>query len=337
MISIVPCFFPIVIAFANQSQHAETLHRSESVVGPRIEATYRNHDFGIIRSTDEPSHTFVFRNTGDQDLQIVDIYCACDCFLNLESERTLSPGEEGRLMVSYVSTRRQGADREVILTTNDPRHKTVTFTITATVFRQVEVVPLALSFGTVPSNSSQRLDFTVNLRKSDKVPVITSIHATRLDCQVRIVEEQEHDWGKSIVYSVDCDFSTQVVAGAIVLQTDSLENPVIEIPISASIIFQGTSVPPRLLFGMVDTGSTSNRECDLTLASPSDIPLPTVTCADSRVRLHVEPSRALGKWTIRVAFTPGRDEKRLDSTIIVHDEKGMVLCVIPIRGSITVP
>ena len=89
--------------------------------GPRMELSATTWDFGEVYQWTNPSTSITIRNTGDQDLKILDVKASCGCTAAEPSARVVKPGGEARLKIDFASynfTKRVAKD--VILVTNDP-------------------------------------------------------------------------------------------------------------------------------------------------------------------------------------------------------------------------
>lgn len=61
----------------------------------------KEHDFGVIVQGEMVGHTFLFKNTGDKPLTIIDAKASCGCTVPEWSKEPIAPGEEGKLEVKY--------------------------------------------------------------------------------------------------------------------------------------------------------------------------------------------------------------------------------------------
>lgn len=62
--------------------------------GPQISFTETEYDFGVLRPGDKAVHYFVYSNTGEAPLVIVNVRASCGC---MASEWTKKPVEAGRI------------------------------------------------------------------------------------------------------------------------------------------------------------------------------------------------------------------------------------------------
>lgn len=107
---------------------------------PDLVDTDYNWDFGDIGPEEVAEKVFTVKNTGTQDLVIDRVTSSCGCTAALLSEKTIPPGDEAQLRVSYDprvnKDRGKAITRYVDILSNDPAAPQVRFTITAYVREQ---------------------------------------------------------------------------------------------------------------------------------------------------------------------------------------------------------
>ena len=81
----------------------------------------RIHDFGIVREAgDKVSHTFTFRNTGDEPVVIVSASSSCGCTVPVYTREPVLPNGEGHIEITFDPMNRAGSfDKEVTITTSE--------------------------------------------------------------------------------------------------------------------------------------------------------------------------------------------------------------------------
>lgn len=105
---------------------------------PKIEISERSWNFGHMKQGDVLTHVFTFRNAGGSPLVISNVRSTCGCTAVLLSKKTIQPGMEGTLKVTFNSRGYSGEVRKYIFVeTNDPERKKVQIFIEA----DVEVPP----------------------------------------------------------------------------------------------------------------------------------------------------------------------------------------------------
>lgn len=88
------------------------------------------HDFGQITEGEVVTHTFSFKNTGDNPLKIENVKPSCGCTTPDWTKEEVAPGGEGFVKVEFDSKGKSGqTTKTVTVTSNTPERNTVlTFT-----------------------------------------------------------------------------------------------------------------------------------------------------------------------------------------------------------------
>lgn len=103
------------------------------VENTRIELKKNNWDFGNITEGEEVSHTFYFKNTGQNNLIIKKIETGCGCTTVDYSKAPILPGKEGKIEIAFNSAGRYGKQyKEISIFANIPE-KQITLGFTANV------------------------------------------------------------------------------------------------------------------------------------------------------------------------------------------------------------
>jgi hypothetical protein len=139
--------------------------------GPRIHLDQDRFDYGDVLYGDEVHAEFAVKNTGDQPLVIEKIRTTCGCTKAVSGSKTIPPGESTTISVAFdTKGLKSGKKRKrVFVHTNDPAQPVVEFPIEATVIKQIEVIPPALTEKLATPVSE--VPFSVMVGNSSKSPV----------------------------------------------------------------------------------------------------------------------------------------------------------------------
>lgn len=127
-------------------------------IGPRVSIVEgEDFDFGVGQRQAAMHHTFVFRNDGDEPLQLTLGATTCKCTLSELKTGDVPPGgtSEVRLDFKLVTAGEQFRQTAEIHT-NDPRRPTVTLTIHGTVTDLLRMEPSDLVLSNVPANDGTK-------------------------------------------------------------------------------------------------------------------------------------------------------------------------------------
>ncbi len=106
----------------------------EKVKAPQIIYETESHDFGNIKQGEKKTYQFKFTNQGHQDLQLRKVKSTCGCTAALPDQKTVKPGEESFISVSFDSKGRKGKQYKYITVfSNDPSRSETRLDIRANV------------------------------------------------------------------------------------------------------------------------------------------------------------------------------------------------------------
>jgi hypothetical protein len=122
-----------------QVKKAETAKEAEKA--PRLTIVEPVKDYGTIAKGEKLDWSFLVKNTGDSDLQIIAAKPGCGCTV-ADFDKVIKPGETGKVTAHVDTTAFAGPiAKTVTLETNDPTTPTSQLTIHAVVKPYVEAFP----------------------------------------------------------------------------------------------------------------------------------------------------------------------------------------------------
>jgi hypothetical protein len=93
---------------------------SIAFAGPIIKFESDSHDFGVVEQGTSHKHIFKFKNTGNEDLKIIEVKPSCGCTAALLSTEIITPGGEGELEVTFNSGKfKNKVRKQVTVITNE--------------------------------------------------------------------------------------------------------------------------------------------------------------------------------------------------------------------------
>jgi hypothetical protein len=72
------------------------------------------HHFGFIRQGQILEYDYVFRNTGSAPIQILSAEAECSCTQTVFPDKTIAPGEEGKIHLRFDSAKAIGRQERTI-------------------------------------------------------------------------------------------------------------------------------------------------------------------------------------------------------------------------------
>ncbi len=101
--------------------------------GPKINFETTLIDYGTVEKNSDGQRTFIFENSGKQDLLIKNVQSSCGCTIPKKPDGPIAPGEKSEIVVRY-DTNRPGPFRKTItVTTNAEENPIIALKIKGTV------------------------------------------------------------------------------------------------------------------------------------------------------------------------------------------------------------
>ncbi len=123
---------------ASLSKATEKRKKKRSRKKPKVSFETEKYSFGRIMQGEEKEFKFKFKNTGNADLQIINVTATCGCTTPSYPFIPIEPGEEGYIGVTYNSTGKLGAQKPSITVVTNASPKTYKLYLEGTVDAQRE-------------------------------------------------------------------------------------------------------------------------------------------------------------------------------------------------------
>ena len=218
--------------------------QSPVMPGPKAVVPTTTHAFGAVAHGVVLSHTFVVRNEGSAPLTIASVDLLAEG-MKTSFKRVLSPGETGRITIEWNTSAASGASEvKAIVQLSDHATPKVELTLTATVNRRVEILPMpAVYFSVYKGDTMTRSVTIVN-------------HEAR-PLQVTGIEPQGNHFEASIkplkpgqTYQLDVTVPRSAQVGrfmeSVLVKTDHPDFPVLQVGVNV-FVKQDLYVSPETL------------------------------------------------------------------------------------------
>ena len=144
----------------------EMLQTEQTPQIPKIEFESLEYDYGEVVPRAKAVGVFKVRNAGAGPLEISEVQKCCVAVLNW-SKKTLAPGEESELRVTYTFLYVGAVKKNLYVSSNDPEDPRVTLTIKGNVVRKVEWTPARLKLFLNQENAGAR---PIQIKSLDGTP-----------------------------------------------------------------------------------------------------------------------------------------------------------------------
>lgn len=203
-------------------------------------------DFGKVPAGRMIEHSFVLTNTGGQTLEIQDVRPTCGCTIAGTWDRKIEPGHAGVIPVRYNSERSEGdVVKTLIVVCNDPMATNIVLQLKGTVWRAVEVQPLAVTFNASADNQTNQTRVAHIINHLDQPLVVSEPVCSSHSFQTALKTVQP---GKEFELQVTllAPFEPGNLTAPITLKTSSSDQPVIVVVAAAVVQSSVAVIPPQI-------------------------------------------------------------------------------------------
>lgn len=102
--------------------------------GPRLSFAETDYDFGVLAPGDEAVHYFVFTNSGDEPMVILNVRTSCGCMASEWSKKPVVAGAKDSLKVVY-NTKIKGSFSKTITVQSNALNPSVDLNIRGSVVK----------------------------------------------------------------------------------------------------------------------------------------------------------------------------------------------------------
>jgi len=229
---------------------------------PKIVFVELTHDFGVLKPDQQANCKFDFKNTGDAELEIINVRSTCGCTAAMPDKKLLAPGETSSIQVRYQAGKGASeVEKKVNIQTNDPDQPYISLTIKAKVVTDLEVKPNYLRFDNI--DPDKPADLYVVLVTKDPENFKISNLATDQPFVVPTFEREEDNTLKlRVTFKPELmKISHRGYLNATISATTNSESmPEIKVPVYIKFFEEYTLIPPRIMIYGLKEGEGSSRE-----------------------------------------------------------------------------
>jgi hypothetical protein len=156
----------------------------EPPTGPILTFESTVFDFGKVDSGGSITHAFVFRNTGDQVLEITRVQPGCGCTTAGTWDKRVEPGAKGSIPLQFNATGFSGrVTKTATVHSNDRNHSNVVLQLTGTVWKPVEATPSLVMFSYTEEGQTPQTRNVRILNHLEEAVTISGIEGTNASFQ----------------------------------------------------------------------------------------------------------------------------------------------------------
>jgi hypothetical protein len=171
---------PLVIILAMVLVFVLTGNLGFADKGPKIQFKELKWDFGNKKQGEVLTHTFSFKNAGDETLVIRRVRTSCGCAAAMLSKKELDPGEKGELQAKFNTQGYYGEQNKFIyVESNDPSESVTQLMISASIevppSPRIELDSYTTDLGLVLEGEDLETEFNIS-NKGELELTVTPFH-----------------------------------------------------------------------------------------------------------------------------------------------------------------
>jgi len=198
------------------------------------------HDFGEVSRGQKVKHSFVVRNDGKVDLEVLSVAPTCGCTV-ASFDRIIPPGQEGHINALLDTTRFNGKiTKGLTVKTSDPAHPLVSLQITGEVRAFVDVLPAwRATFTTDQGKAAQQVLYLKNMDPAFPLDVIGATSDNpNIAAKIQKVRANEADAAKGdfrLILDLQPEAPIGPVAGSLTVTTTHKRQRTVEITLDGRV------------------------------------------------------------------------------------------------------
>lgn len=314
---------------------------------PRLTIVEPIKDYGVVPKGDKLDWSFVIKNTGNTDLQIIAAKPGCGCTV-ADFDKVIKPGETGKVNAHVDTTNFAGPiAKSVTVETNDPSNPTAQLTIHAVVKPYVEAYPAGFVRYNLLQGDAETQSVTLYSEEDEpfqitgvKVPGDwVKVNYKKIDDPAQIAQVGKKDQAQ---YRFDItvggpDAKIGPLAEKVLITTNSKHQP--EYPISLSGVIRPTFRvdPTGVNFGEVaPSDNAATRSITLrsnNLKTPETFSVTKAESSIPGVMASVKPAANKGEYEVTLQVSKEAKAGDLDGQVKIYtNDKINPVVTVPVKG-----
>ena len=305
-------------AASKPSQEAD---QAEPQKWPRIEIEPKSLNVGEVFVGEDGKGEIKIRNTGDAELQILNVRSSCGCTATKlkATDRRIPPGSEVALFVTMKPSKTRHGDRfvkSITILSNDPLRPALPVRVEARVKVGVDAIPYSLIFKKMQYGEVRGQDLKLK-SLTDEAFRITDIQGA--GGPVVLSYDRELTAKEHIVkVSVGPMSDPNNMHLRLRIDTTHSKSPMLYVPLLVEVEKLVTVSPPYLNLGRNEPGSTVERK--VTFSTKDGQPVKSVNVEVTRYPMEVEARPVEGspnEWILGFKIPEDMETRKLISPVLL--------------------
>lgn len=270
----------LVIAFS-------LLVGSTAIAGPKLICEEPLYNFGEREVGESVEHTFIIKNVGDEPADVKQLRPQCGCAALSTAKEKLAPGAETAMTLKMSLGKRRGPFRKSLaIVSGDDKQDALNLTFEGAVTSTLYVLPERIELGRVEADREITRKVVVAFAQEESVK-ITNIMSD-VDTMVSEVKTLKEGGLYRVTIRIKPRKGSPRIQARVLLYTDSAKHPMIDIPITGSVMVDLAATPNKL-FLAGDPNQPVTRY--VVVRSPRGKPfeIKEVQCPTTSVKAEVKP------------------------------------------------
>jgi hypothetical protein len=315
---------------------------------PRVTLVDPVKDFGTVPKGEKLDWSFVIKNTGTSDLEILSVKPACGCTV-ADFDKVIKPGETGKVTAHVDTTNFNGPiSKSVAVETNDPSVPNAQLTISAIVKPYVEAFPAGfVRFNLLQGDTEKQsvLIYSEEQEPFEILKVETPQEWIRADIRkaegadlMKVGREGQNQYVLDVTLGGP-DARIGPIAEKVRVLTNSKHQPEYLLSVSGLIRPAFRVEPTEVNFGEVaPEEAAATRTVKLRSNNTRTPETFVVSKAESGivgVTADVKPTANKGEYELTLQVTKDAPAGALDGTVLVHtSDSGTPLVKVPVKATV---
>jgi hypothetical protein len=333
--------------------------KKEAEKAPRLTIVEPVKDYGTIAKGEKLDWSFVVKNTGDSDLQIIAAKPGCGCTV-ADFDKVIKPGETGKVTAHVDTTAFAGPiAKTVTLETNDPTTPTSQLTIHAVVKPYVEAFPAGfVRFNLLQGEADSQ---TVTMYSDEEEPFqITGVEVPApepgKDPWIKASYEKisnEADLAPNVGKPGQAQYRVKITVGGpdarvgplaekVRIVTNSRHQPEYLVSVAGVVRPPFRVEPSALNFGEVTPSDVAATRMVMlhsnNMRTPESFVVSKAESSNSAVVTSVKPGANKGEYEVTLQIAKDAKPGDLDGTVkIFTNDKVIPVVTVPMKATIKAP